>query len=224
MADGPQLEDGFEQLFVRDGLENGRFSPATAAWLAVSGAAGLDRRLVQQLVASAARELARELPIDDHAYDADLDGPVKSPENIKTAAIEARHLLQLVANLLGGSADLESHDLAFAGTLKKRSGWKPSAKQTQAQSKRRAAANRVYELMAEQYFDIDGRPKQEAAIADVMKEFGLARSKIMLGLREHRQRLSVWSQINDPRESMGWADLNFKYFAMEKERLKRNGP
>src|SRR5690606_23379596 len=94
--------------------------------------------------------------------------------------------------LLGGPADPDwvGDDFAFSGALKKRLGWKPRAEPTAAQSKRQLAAVRVYELMAKQCFDTGQEPKQEAAIASVMEEFGLARSKVMQGLKEYRESRS----------------------------------
>ena len=159
------------------------------AFAALAGADGVDAQAIQQVLANAAKALAKALPVRDQLYHPDLDGPPMSPEEIKATAVDARFFLELVADLLGGPDDPDwmGDDFAFSVALKRRRDWKPPAEPTAAQSKRRAAAARVYELMAEQCFDTGQRPQQEAAVAAVMVETGLARSKVMLGLKEYRQ-------------------------------------
>lgn len=171
-------------------MSDGPISPerlASGSYAALSSG-GIDAQMAQQIVALTAKNLARALPNRDYLHDVELDGPLMSPEEIKEAAINARVFLEMVADLLGDSADpdWQGDDFAFSGALKKRADWKPQSQPTPAQSKRLAAAARVYELMAEQCFDTGQRPKQEAAIAGVMQEFGLARSKVMQGLKEYR--------------------------------------
>ena len=192
---------------------------------ALDGRGSLDAPTVQQVLARTAKTLARALPVADFLYDPDLDGPPMLPEEIKAAAIDARRFLELIADLLGGPADPDwlGDDFAFTGALKKRPDWKPPAEPTPAQKKRRAAAARVYELMAEQCFDTGRPPKQEAAVAAVMQEFGLARSKVMQGLKDYRNR--PWLCFDaEPRDEVAVAHWRLVYFAMEKERLKRDGP
>ena len=192
----------------------------------LAGDGRLDAQAVQQLVASAAKALARALPGRDWLYDSDLDGPPMSPEQIRAAAIEARFFLQMVGDLFGDPADPDwmGDDFAFAGALKKRLEWKPPAKQTPAQIKRRAAAAKVYELMAEQCFDTGQPPKQEAAVAAVMQEFGLARSKVMQALKDFRQSLVWLCPDGGPRDGLALAKWRLACLAMEKERLRRDGP
>lgn len=202
------------------------------AHCALAGDGGLDVRAVQQLVASTAKALARALPIRKGQYDPDLDGPPMSPEQIMAAAIEARFFLETVGDLFGGHADPDwmGDDFAFTGVLKKRTKWKPPAKPTPAQIKRRAAAAKVYDLMAEHCFD-KGQPlKQEAAIAAVMQEFGLARSKVMQALKEYRSQMRGLAWLlpddvpRDPDNAKALAHWRLACFAMEKERLRRDGP
>ena len=198
----------------------------------LAGDGGLDVRAVRQLVARTAKALARALPIRDGQHDPDLDGLPMSPEQIKAAAIEARFFLERVGDLFGGPADPDwmGDDFACAGALRKRPKWKPLAKPTPAQNKRRAAAARVYDLMAEQCFDTGQPLKQEAAVAAVMQEFGLARSKVMQALKEYRSQMwgLAWllpdDDPRDPQNAKALAHWRLACFAMEKERLRRDGP
>lgn len=204
------------------------------AFAALAGASGVDAQAAQQALANTAKALARALPVRDRLHDPDLDGPSMSPEEIKAAAVDARSFLELVADLLGspGDPDWMGDDFAFSGVLKRRPDWKPPAEPTAAQSKRRVAAARVYELMAERCFDTGQPPKQEAAIATVMEEFGLARSKVTQGLKEYRLAKS-WLRSLDPdndgelehpasREKIARADRMIASRAMDREWLRRN--
>lgn len=204
------------------------------AFAALKGDGGLDAQTVQQVLAIAAKALARALPGHDFLYNPALDGPPMSPEEIKTAAIDARSFLEWLADLLGDPADPDwaGDDFAFAGALKKRPDWKPPAEPTPAQSKRRRAAVRVYELMAEHCFDTGQRPQQEAAISSVMEELGLARSKVTQGLKEYRESkswLQSWVLDDDgelrftlEREKMARTHYMIASLAMAREWFKRN--
>lgn len=204
------------------------------AFAALAGDGGVDAQAAQQALANTAKALARALPVRDGLYDPALDGPPMSPEEIKAAAVNARSFLELVADLLGSPDDPEwmGDDFAFSGALKRRPDWKPPAKPTAAQSKRQVAAARVYELMAERCFDTGQPPKQEAAIATVMEEFGLARSKVMQGLKEYRESKS-WLQSCIPdddgelrfppvREQMARTHRMIAHYAMAREWFRRN--
>lgn len=186
MADGPVSTEGL----VSD------------AFAALAGAGGVDAQAAQQALADTAKALARALPVRDELHDPELDGPPMSSEEIKAAAVDARAFLEVVADLLGSPDDPEwmGDDFAFSGALKRRPGWKPPVEPTAAQRKRQAAAARVYEVMAEQCFDMGQPPKQEAAVQAVMEESGLARSKVMQGLKDYRARkgfLLLWTSVAD---------------------------
>jgi len=204
------------------------------AFAALTGAGGVDAQAAQQSLADTAKALARALPVRDMLHDPDLDGPPMSPEEIKAAAVDARFFLELVADLLGspGDPDWMGDDFAFSGSLKKRSDWKPPAEPTVAQRNRLNAAARVYELMAAACFDTGQPPKQEAAIASAMQEFGLARSKVMQGLKEYRESKS-WLQSVIPdndsalrfpsvREQMARTHGMIAHHAMAREWFRRN--
>lgn len=204
------------------------------AFAALQGSGGVDAQAAQQALADTAKALARALPGRDSLYDPGLDGPPMSPEEIKAAAVDAQFFLELVADLLGspGDPDWMGNDFAFSGALKRRPDWKPPAEPTAAQCKRQHAAARVYELMAVACFDNGQPPKQEAAIARAMKEFGLARSKVMQGLKEYRESKS-WLQSCIPdddgelrfpavREQMARTHLMLARFAMDREWFRRN--
>lgn len=195
----------------------------------LAGLGSHDAPTAQKALATTAAALARALPVEASMYDPDLDGPPMSAEEIKAAAVAARFFLTLVADLFGDPANPSwlGSDFAFAAALKRRPDWKPPAEPTPAQKKRRAAAARVYALMAEHCCDTGQPPKQEAAIAAVAQEYGLARSKIMQGLKEYRQGLA-WLYCTrpaaDPSEGMEEAHSAFLRAALEKEQLKRSGP
>jgi hypothetical protein len=188
----------------------------------------------QQVLARVARSLARALPVRESLYDPDLHGPLMTPDEIKSAAIDAGEFLEAIADLFGDPDDPDwtGDDFAFAGAFKRRPGWKPKATLTPAQSKRRAAAARVYELMAEQCFNSRGQPKQEAAVAAVMEESGLARSKVMLGLKEYREDCGWYVDLDHgPDGKLRWLNgrqarakrLNFlAKAALEREWFRRN--
>ena len=204
------------------------------AFAALAGAGGVDAQAAQQVLAETAKALARALPVCDRLYDPDLDGPPMPPEEIKAAAVAARSFLELVADLLGSSGDPDwmGDDFAFSGALKRRADWKPQSESTAAQRKRQHAAARVYELMAAACFDNGPPPKQEAAIASAMEEFGLARSKVMQGLKEYRESKS-WLQSCIPdddgelrflavREQMAKTHRMLATLAMHREWFRRN--
>ena len=86
--------------------------------------------------------------------------------------------------------------------------------------------------MAERCFDTGQPPKQEAAIATVMEEFGLARSKVMQGLKEYRESKS-WLQLCIPadggelrfppvREQIVRTHRMIASWAMDREWFRRN--
>lgn len=204
------------------------------AFAALTGAGDVDAHAAQQALANAAKALARALPVCDLLYDPALDGPPMLPEEIKAAAVDARSFLRLVADLLGspGDPDWMGEDFAFSVTLKRRPDWNPPAELTAAQRKRLAAAARVYELMAASYFDNGQPPKQEAAISGAMQEFGLARSKVMQGLKEYRQS-KCWLQscsVDDAgewrvlpvREQLARVHQMLAQHACEREWFRRN--
>jgi hypothetical protein len=204
------------------------------AYAALSGTDAVDAIAARQILASAAKGLARALPVSKGMYDPDLDGPPMTPEAIEAAAIDARSFLELIADLFGSPADPDwmGDDFAFSGALTKRSDWKPPAQPTAGQRKRQAAAARVYELMAAACFDTGLPPKQEAAIASAMQEFGMARSKVMQGLKEYRESRS-WLRSFDPgddgelmcvpeREKMARTHRMLASHAMAKEWFRRN--
>lgn len=200
----------------------------------LAGAGGVNAQAAQQDIADAAKALARALPVRDGLHDPALDGAPMSPEDIKAAAVDARYFLELVADLLGspGDPDWMGDDFAFSGALKRRPDWKPPAEPTAAQRNRQAAAARVYELMAASCFDTGQPPKQEAAIASAMQEFGLARSKVMQGIKEYRESKS-WLQSCIPdddgefrfppvREQMARTHRMLAHHAMVREWFRRN--
>lgn len=137
---------------------------------------GPDAHTAQQILAGTARALAAALSGKDSV---DWNGE---------ALGSAQSFLVMIADLLGGPEDQDwwGEDFAFVATLKKRPSWRPMAKQTPAEKARRAAAVRVYDLMADEFLDTNKPPKQEAAVATVMAEFKLPRSKVMKGLQEYR--------------------------------------
>ncbi len=206
----------------------------SAALAALQGGDGVDAQAVHNELADIAKELARALPVRESIYDPDLNGPAMSPEEIKAAAVAAREFLELIADLLGGPDDPDwmGDDFAFSAALKRRPDWKPPAPPTAAQCKRLAVAERVYELMAAMRFDFGQPPKQEAAIASVVQEFGLARSKVMQGLKEYRESwswLASWSPDYDGELRLPTVRAQAKIThwmlenrAMAKEWLRRN--
>jgi len=145
-------------------------------------------------LAFAAKKLACALPQRDSVYDPELDGPPLSPEAIKAAAIEVRFFLEMISDLFGDSSDPDwtGDQLAVVGTLTKRPPEKIDRRKIMPAARRRlAAAEKVYELMAEQYVITGKVPKQEAAVVAVVAmndQFGLPRSKVMQGLKELREK------------------------------------